>query len=207
MSQNEFVGLAGVHHQYLDHVYNDTRTNERAVEVPMALNWVFSHPGRGLEVGNVLSHYWPSANWPVVDAFERAHGVINVDIMDYHPQERFDWIVSISTVEHIGWDPSMPHTIDESKALKAIRHIQSLLRPGGLFLVSFPTGCHPGLDAAVASGELDALDSVFLKRVDGATERRPGSWEPAPFEPVPYMHSAWSAGGVWIGVLEATTPV
>lgn len=202
-----FTGLGGTAYQYLDHTYNDTRTNERAVEVPMALNWVFAHPGRGLEVGNVLSHYWPSANWPVVDAFERAHGVINVDIMDYHPQERFNWIVSISTVEHIGWDEAMPIERDVTKSLAAIAHMRSLLAPGGQMLLSFPTGIHPGLDAAVEGGSLGPVSSVFMMRTDTPTKRTPGTWEAKPFHSIPYLYQAWSAGGVWVGVLEATTPV
>lgn len=198
---HSFTGLGGITFQYLDHAYNDTRTNERAVEIPMALNWVFTHPGHGLEVGNVLSHYWPSANWPVVDAFERAIGVTNVDIMDFNPMERFDWIVSISTVEHIGWDEAMPGERDVNKSLAAIAHMRSLLRPDGQMFLSFPTGIHPGLDAAAGDGSLNPIDSVFLKRTGSSTKRTRGTWEPAPFESIPYMTAAWSAGGVWVGVL------
>lgn len=56
-----------------------------------------------LEVGNVLSHYFP-IHHDIVDKYEVCPGVINQDIADFLPQEKYDLILSISTVEHVGWD-------------------------------------------------------------------------------------------------------
>src|SRR5262245_37084813 len=43
---------------YFVHGYNSTWCNERAVEIPIVWAEVCArHPGRVLEVGNVLSHY------------------------------------------------------------------------------------------------------------------------------------------------------
>lgn len=193
-----FTGLHGRRYRYCDHLHNAARTNERAVEVPMALGWIDRQQGRGLEVGNVLLHYRPAGTWTVVDAFDETEGVVQVDIVEYSPAERFDWIVSVSTVEHIGWDYDPP---DPDRALAAIEHMRALLAPTGQMLVSFPSGHHPQLDRAVMSGELEPLSSVFMLRVDDAVERSDGTWEERPFEPTRYRSEAWSAGGVWMGVL------
>lgn len=195
-----FVGLGGRTLTYCDHLYNAARTNERAVEVPIALDWIERHPGHGLEVGNVLTNYCPGAPWIVVDRDEQAPHVWNFDVSDLGrilgPAAPFDWIVSISTIEHVGWDDT-PR--DPDKALAAIAILRSLLAPTGRLLLSFPTGHHPGLDQAVADGTLDPVYSVLMARVDNPTARQPGIWEARPFRSVPYLHAAWSAGAVWIG--------
>lgn len=195
-----FIGLGGRTHRYCDEVYNAARTNERAVEVPIALDWIRGRAGLGLEVGNVLHHYAPDGRWGCIDRDERAVGVTNLDILDFHPTERYDWIVSLSTVEHIGWD-DVPR--DPDKALAAVAHLRGLLAPAGRLLLSFPSGHHPGLDDAVAAGVLAPADSVFMVRTDAPAERCNGEWEPQAFRPVPYLHAAWSAGAVWVGEFEA----
>lgn len=196
-----FTGLDGREHRYLEHPYNAARTNERAVEVPVALDWISHRRGRGLEVGNVLRHYVNGgARWDCVDRYEVGAGVTNVDILSFTPGRVYDWIVTISTVEHIGWDGDEERDVDKSPA--AIDYMRRhLLRPDGVMLVSFPTGVHPRLD----SGELAewATSSVYLMRVDEPTERCAGSWEPRPFTAAPYLSEAWSAGGVWVGELPA----
>lgn len=205
MKHDHFIGLGGAEYRYFEHRYNAARTNERAVEIPIAARWVAEQQAAGgqwgLEVGNVLRHYDDQASWMVVDAFERGDGVMNLDILDFQPVDRYDWIVSISTVEHIGWEGrGSDEPVDDGKALQAIAHMRSLLTPGGRMLISFPTGFHPRLDEAVESGELDPDQSVFMLRIDGATTRSAGLWAPAPFRPEPYRWAAWSSGGVWFGV-------
>ena len=55
------------------------------------------------EVGSVLSHYFP-INHDVLDKYEKGHGVINQDVVDFKPHNKYDLIVSISTLEHVGFD-------------------------------------------------------------------------------------------------------
>src|SRR4051812_6373345 len=59
---------------YLVHSYNETWRYERCVEVPLARAFIERHPGQGIEVGNVLSHYGEVAH-PIYDKYERARGV------------------------------------------------------------------------------------------------------------------------------------
>ncbi|MFK5282271.1 hypothetical protein ACI3PL_22195, partial [Lacticaseibacillus paracasei] len=90
--------------------------NERAAEIAIAAHliepyrqkdqknfhpvWSKNAPSCILEVGNVLSNFMP-CNHIVVDKFEKASGVLNVDIVDYRSTHKFDFIISISTFEHI----------------------------------------------------------------------------------------------------------
>ena len=50
----------GREYEYLYHPYNRTWKNERGVEIPIFRELLLNHKGkRVLEVGNVLSHYFP----------------------------------------------------------------------------------------------------------------------------------------------------
>lgn len=184
--------------EYCYDQYNYARTNERAIEVPIFLDWISQRAGDfGLEVGNVLKHY-AEGGWSVVDRYEVADGVLNADIMDIEPRGGYDWIVSISTVEHIGWDDT-PR--DPTKALDAIVHMRRLLTPDGRLLLSFPTGHNQSLDAAVAEGlAQQAINAAFYRRTDNyeGRSRCPATWETASFEALPYLWENFSAAGVWI---------
>src|ERR1017187_5364112 len=92
--------------EYEDHEYNTTRLNERAVEIPIAQEWLDRQIGvtpfsRILEVGNVFGHYYPDHwKWDVIDLYEKARGVKNINVLDV--SESYDYIFSISTLEHVG---------------------------------------------------------------------------------------------------------
>jgi hypothetical protein len=105
MSRKTFI-FNGKTYYYFVHKYNTTWKNERAVEVPIIWDIVREHYRQGkrvLEVGNVLSHYFRIFH-DVLDKYEVAEGVINQDVVDFKPAWKYDLIVSISTLEHVGWD-------------------------------------------------------------------------------------------------------
>lgn len=94
----------GREYEYLYHPYNKTWENERGVEIPIFRELLLNHKGkRVLEVGNVLSHYFP-IHHEVVKQYEVGSSVINEDIVEFVPQDKYDLILSISTLEHVGWD-------------------------------------------------------------------------------------------------------
>lgn len=132
----------GVDLPYFDHPYNDTIHNERAIEVAIAMGWP-PRSGLGLEVGNVLGHYGHTGH-RVVDLHEEAPGVENIDVFDI--AGTYDWIVSISTMEHVGHDEEPK---DPGAAARAIHHLRSLLASGGEMLVTVPGGYNPALDRAL----------------------------------------------------------
>jgi hypothetical protein len=163
----------GESYEYFYHSYNWTWDNERAVEVPVAWRAVRRHPPeRILEVGNVLSHYF-RVRHDVVDKYERGRGVINEDVVDYRPAKRYDLVVSISTLEHVGWDEEPK---DPGKVLVAVERLRSLLAPGGRLVATIPLGYNPGLDRLLEEGRLAFGRQSCLKRVSAGCDWREVPW-------------------------------
>ncbi|UGS36986.1 class I SAM-dependent methyltransferase [Capillimicrobium parvum] len=142
--------------------YNWAFENERSVEVAMASQAVRDRPNaRTLELGHVLAHYGVTGH-DVVDKYEHAPGVRNEDILDVAPVPLYDLVVSVSTIEHVGWDEEPQ---DRGKAVRAAAHLVRLLRPGGELWLSWPIGHNPGLDEALHAGALPYDRIGFLRRV------------------------------------------
>lgn len=182
---------------YWDADYNNTRNNERAVELSIVDHWLETSdtpPGVGLEVGNVLGHY--DAPWVrrVVDLFEEAEGVENIDVMDITGS--YPWIVAVSTLEHVGLDDGTGRSMG---AFDALVHLRSLLVPGGRMLVTVPLGHNQALDRALELDVFDPTRQCTLHRHEA--QDRPPTWTqaPEPFAPRPYDSVAASAAAVWIG--------
>ncbi len=176
------------------HPYNRTWLSERVLEIPVAMWFVEQFPpdAAGLEVGNVLSHYGVTGH-RVVDKYEVADGVENIDVLDLRAEEPLDWVVAISTLEHVGWDEPEQ---DVDKAVRALTHLRSLVRPGGRVLLTVPLGHNPGMDRYLLSSENDAeRGAIFVRdardhwtqveRVDPSEQR--------------YSYELRSGACVWIG--------
>lgn len=148
---------------YLDHPYNTTAQNERAIEVPIAEAWLADQPAGGIEVGNVLGHYLPVEH-QVVDRYEQAPGVENLDVFDLVGE--VPWVLAISTLEHVRFDP--PEEVDPLGAIRACEHLVDLLAPDGRMLATVPLGQNPYLDGAVLSDGLGAdIETYLLHTPDG----------------------------------------
>lgn len=191
--------LWGDSYDYFIHPYNMTWRNERAVEIAICKEFVAHQNGRGMEFGNVLAHYGAAGGAVVVDKYEQAPNVTNVDILDYETTRRFDYIVSISTLEHVGWDEK-PR--DAEKVWAAFEHLVSLLAPGGTLLLTAPTGHHPMLDEAILGGRWKPTRQATLVRSDC----RRNLWcQTQDLEVRPYLASAGrGADALW--VVEVVAP-
>jgi hypothetical protein len=142
--------------------YNTTWENERAVELPIGIDALERHAGgRILEVGNVLKHYVDSPH-DVVDKYEDGTQGFQMDVLDFHPDEPYDLILSFSTFEHIGFDEEVR---DPEKVRRAIAHVTTLLAPEGELLISVPLGYNAQLDAAAQRDALGFGEMRFLKRL------------------------------------------
>jgi len=154
------------------HRYNMTWASERCVEIPIAKSYLDQHAkGAVLEVGNVLSHYFP-ARHDILDKFEKANGIINQDILDYRPAKQYDLILSISTFEHIGFDDESTEP-SGGKIKAAIAACRRLLKPDGRLVLTLPIGYNPELDELIRTGELASSREFFLCR------RKKTDWVPA----------------------------
>ncbi|MDD5435107.1 MAG: methyltransferase domain-containing protein [Nitrospira sp.] len=81
----------------------------------------------------------------------------------------FDYIVSLSTVEHIGLDNTILYTVDGSKKenrpssyLDAIKEFRRILKPGGVLYLSVPFGKYKN------HGWFQVFDGEMIDRLIGA---------------------------------------
>lgn len=156
------LAFDGATYRYLQHAYNFAWKNERTVEVPLAQRVLEAHTGqRVLEVGNVLSHYG-AVGHDVLDKYEAAPGVRNEDVVDFRPKEPYDLVVSVSTLEHVGWDE---HPREPGKVGRAVANLRDHgLAPGGLLWVTMPLGWNPEADA-IAFAPAPFTTRQYLLRV------------------------------------------
>lgn len=161
---------------YWNHRYNHTWLNERAVEVALGREQLrLAGDGAVLEVGHVLGHYEPARHL-VVDKYERAPGVLNVDVADLRTEQSFDLVISISTLEHVGLDEAV---LDATKPGRAIEMLKGLLAPGGRLWVTVPVGYNPDLDALLRDGSLGFTSLSALRR-----DERRNAWRQVPIDQV-----------------------
>jgi len=163
----------GINYAYFYDVINNTRSNERSIEIPIVMEIVKKNSNKKiLEVGNVLSNYF---NFPhdVVDKYEIDEGVINQDIIDYTSSEKYDLILSISTLEHVGWDES-PR--DDEKITKALKNLKSLLKSNGTMIVTLPFGYNQALDKHLNHGTIRFDEQYYLLRTKNHSWQE-ASWD------------------------------
>lgn len=193
LSRQTKFRLAGSEYDYGPLFLN----GERIVEIPVALDFVAKHIGpetKWLEVGNVLSQYRVPAH-ETIDKYERVNGVGNVDVLDFSPRDQYDVIVSISTLEHVGWDEAEQ---DATKARRASEHIfRDCLRPGGRLLVSMPLGYNPSVDQMFASGLPLGKPGVLIQSSRARTWREIPKNELVEIEPYSYTSHTARAVAIW----------
>jgi SAM-dependent methyltransferase len=149
-----------------------------------------------LEVGNVLSHYFPTQH-TILDKYEKAPGVINSDVVDFRPAEKYDLIVSISTLEHVGWDekPRKPR-----KILYALENLKRCCAPGGQIVVTLPLGYNREMDKLLKRGDIRFTERCCLKRIS-----RDNKWIEVEYDEI--RHAKYnapfpSANAVIIGIVK-----
>jgi hypothetical protein len=153
----------GVELEYFYHRYNMTWANERCLEVPIAKFVLDQSPKkRVLEVGNVLSHYFPASH-DILDKYEKGKQVINQDIIDFQPHQKYDLILSISTFEHIGFDDEMAEGSTQ-KIAQAVEACINLLAAGGRFIMTVPMGYNPELDSLLREDRLPLSREIYFRR-------------------------------------------
>jgi len=180
---------------YFNHWYNTTYVNERSIEIPIAVDFIRNHPPeRILEIGNVLSHYFPFHHL-VIDRYETGGNVKNIDIVRLQLGRQYERIVSISTMEHVGWDdrPQNP-----GKLSKSIGIIKDHLTPDGKFLMTFPIGYNPVLDDTMDRHEIAFSEVYYYKKDVGNT------WFPCEWKDIRDLKGGFpdfAARGIVVGII------
>jgi len=196
MAKKSF-NLWGEDTNYFLHKYNTTWRNERAVELAAAEVFLAQNPsGPFLEFGNVLQHYGFRSADVVVDLYERGPQITNVDIVDFTSEKKFKVIVSISTIEHVGWD-ERPRSAE--KTAKALERLTSHLTHDGKLFITAPTGHNPYLDAMIKDGIPNVNRQVCYVR-----DRF--DWSPRlDFVAIPYGSKGPGAASIWMAEITAPT--
>lgn len=156
----------GKKYDYYNEIYNGTNTNERSIEIPIVWKIVNDFIKQFenepiLEVGNVLSKYFPF-NHTIIDKYEINENVVNKDIVDFKPQKVYKLIISISTLEHVGFDEEK---IEPNKVVKTFENLKNALSSDGKIIVTLPLGYNPSLDDFLKNRILKFDEMFFMKRV------------------------------------------
>lgn len=184
-------------YNYLYHTHGSWK-NERAVEVPICWKEIERNKGkRILEVGNVTSNYYKIQH-EVLDKYERQSGVINEDVVNFKPDKKYDLILSISTLEHVGYDECKDFQLEEqNKILDAIKNLKQCLVNDGKLIVTMPLGYNPTLDEKILNEQLDFNEKYYLKRISESNK-----WieiDKKDIENIKYNHPYPKANGLFVG--------
>jgi hypothetical protein len=197
-SQRTFA-FAGRGYRYHFARYNTTWHHERAIEIPVVWEVVRRYdPERVLEVGNVLPHYFKTSHM-VVDKDESDPRVVNADVVEFTTDRRFDLILTISTLEHVGFDYS--EVGEPEKVMLAIDHLRELLSAHGRMLVTLPVGYNPHLDELLRDGTLRFDRLLAAERVSPDNRWRETTWEE--IATARYGDPYRGANGLVIGIIGA----
>jgi hypothetical protein len=153
-------------YSYFVNEYNSTYLNERAIEIPIATEYynTFLKSNETLEIGNVLKRYFPELKHDVLDLYEGFEGVINEDIEFYKSAIKYKFILTVSTLEHVGFDGD--EILDLDKLRRSINNItDNLLAEGGVLIATFPLKYNPSIDDLFSSNffhEKYAMQRGFL---------------------------------------------
>jgi len=176
--------------------------DERAVEYP----WFFSRlprtPGRLLDAGSALNHDYVLAHEklrnktisiftlaPESESYcDRGISYVYGDLREScYRDNYFDWIVSISTLEHVGMDNTLFFTRDSSKKesdpeshLRAVAELRRVLKASGVLYLTLPFG------RAQSHGWLQIFDIRMVEKLQEIF--RPASSRAAYFK---YTDSGW----------------
>jgi len=204
--RNRHFAFNGSEYNYYRALYNTTFLNERTVEIPIIVDYIEKFKEkRILEIGNVISHYF-KFSYDILDKYEKQEGVINVDIVDFVPEYKYDLIVSISTFEHIGFDEYIKYgktevnTIKAATVLKAIEVTKGLLNKNGIFIFTIPLGFNHYLDSKLENNGLKLTSLYYIKRMTVGNE-----WKQVEYDEVKnirYGHPYICANCILIGIFK-----
>ena len=155
--------------------------DERAVEYPWFLSRLPRRPGKLLDAGSVLNYDYILCHEALANKTicistlapesttycDRGVSYVYEDLRDScYRDNYFDWIVSISTLEHIGMNNTLFYTNDSSKNeadskshLQAVLELHRTLKAGGVLYLTLPFGRAQGL------GWLQIFDSDMVQRI------------------------------------------
>ncbi|MCX6299995.1 MAG: hypothetical protein NTY72_12985 [Bacteroidetes bacterium] len=167
--------IDGKTYPYLFHSYNNMGITERSVEIPIIYHYLnINKPKRVLEIGNVTNYYESYfsnvfSSKTVVDKLEKNYNIITSDIAQYESDQKFDFVFSISTFEHMDSDLGRNPEYNKGSAKlcsiaadNIVHCYENLLSTNGLMLITAPLGYTPEWDITFKS---ECLDKMSFKKI------------------------------------------
>jgi hypothetical protein len=196
-SSETFKFHGNIYH-YLFHPYCTTWQNERTVVIPIVWNIIKKYQEekkRILEIGNVLSYVFRVSH-DVLDKYEITEGIINDDVVNFNPSKQYDLIVSIFTLQSVGWDET-PR--DNEKFISAIENLKRILAQNGQLIIIHGLGYNLEMDKFLENGMIQFNEQYYLKR-NSKFNWQEASWEDV--KDLGYDYSIPTAKGVVMGIIK-----
>jgi hypothetical protein len=192
----------GKKYEYFHHQYNCTWYNERCVELPIILKQLKNQKyKRILEIGNVLNHYI-KVKHDVIDKYEKFDKVKNIDIVDFKSEIKYDLIISISTMEHIGFEENYTNDINESKIINSFKNLKSLIKDNGTCIITIPINQNPILDKLIFEEQIQFEHKYYLKRISKSNEWIEIDLNDSSIYNIRYGKPYFGANCIFIGILK-----
>jgi len=198
--------------EYIFHSHNNMGLTERTVELGIAKHYLEKcKPENLLEVGNVLIYYYDFfkglyVKRTAVDLGEEDFYVIKKDIVTFKTETKFDFILSVSTFEHMDENDFRPPTFNSMDSTVAAHNIkycyENLLAENGTFVLTAALGWEKEWDRTFKTNLLDnypfkSIKKFLLKR---ASEQEWRQVEDIQHDPTPY--GSPHPFGNWLSVIE-----
>lgn len=141
--------------------------SERIVVVSIIMEKIIHDSSmKCLEDLDTINNYY-SFPHDIVDKYEMSNLVINLDIVEFNPKEKYDTILSIFTVEHIGFYET---EINRGKTTLAKNKMLNLLTSHGSLIITVLLGYNPEIDDLILNNSFN-FHILFLERYSKFNKR------------------------------------
>lgn len=137
----EYFTFQGQEFKYFDNPHNNTRINERTVEIPISLKFLEFNLKNLIEVGCVTPYYHECSH-EVIDLTDDHPKSKKIDATQYNFKDKN--VLSISTVEHVGLS-DYGNEIKENNA--AIILCEKIIKDSLNYFITWPLGYNKVLDS------------------------------------------------------------
>lgn len=178
------------------------RMDERVIEYPWLLSCLPAHPGTLLDAGSVLNFEWLLTQPQIKNKrlfistlapeqlcfWQQGISYVYEDLrMACYRDQYFDWVVCLSTLEHVGLDNTRLYTQNHHRKencpeayLNMVQELNRILKPNGRLYLSVPFGAYKN------HGWLQVFNQAMVEQVIEAFS--PTSWTAQYFQ---YQIEGW----------------
>jgi len=133
------------------------------------------------------------------DKFEEISELFR-DVIDFKSSKKYDLILSISTLEHVGWDEEIK---ESDKILYTIENLKSCLADMGILIVTMPLGYNSYLDILLKEKRIEFTKTYFMKRITSDNKWAETAWEDV--KDSKFSYDPVFANGLIIGIIKKKT--